>query len=71
MRQLPQISAQLEKLHQDLQITHGKLDNLTVRAPLAGRLTSMDLKVGENRNRGDRFAEITPDTGNKLAARRR
>jgi HlyD family secretion protein len=28
----------------------------------------MDLKVGENKNRGERFAEITPNTGNKLAA---
>jgi HlyD family secretion protein len=68
LRQLPQIQSQLEKLQQDLKITHAKLDNLVVRAPVAGRLTAMDLKVGENRNRGERFAEITPDTGNKLAA---
>jgi HlyD family secretion protein len=68
LRQLPQIQSQLEKLQQDLQITHGKLDNLTVHAPVSGRLTAMDLKVGENRNRGDRLAEITPDTGYKLVA---
>jgi HlyD family secretion protein len=68
LRQLPQIQGQIEKLQQDLKITHGKLDNLTVRAPVSGRLTAMDLKVGENRNRGDRFAEITPDTGYKLSA---
>jgi HlyD family secretion protein len=68
LRQLPQIEGQLEKLHQDLKITHSKLDNLVVRAPATGRLTAMDLKVGENRNRGERFAEITPDTGNKLSA---
>ena len=68
VHQLPQIQGQLEKLQEDLKITHGKLDNLTVRAPVAGRLTAMDLKVGENRNRGERFAEITPDTGDKLSA---
>jgi HlyD family secretion protein len=68
VRQLPQIHGQLEKLQQDLQITHSKLDNLTVRAPVTGRLTEMDLKIGENRNRGERFAQITPDTGFKLAA---
>ena len=28
----------------------------------------MDLKVGENRNRGERLGEITPDTGFKLVA---
>jgi HlyD family secretion protein len=68
LQQLPQIQSQIEKLQQDLKITHGKLDNLTVRAPVSGRLTAMDLKVGENRNRGDRLAEITPDTGYKLSA---
>ncbi len=68
VRQLPQIQSQMEKLQRDLAITHGKLANLTVRAPVAGRLTSMDLKVGENRNRGERFAEITPETGYKLTA---
>jgi len=68
VRQIPQIQGQLEKLQQDLKITHSKLDALMVRAPVSGRLTAMDLKVGENRNRGERFAEITPDTGNKLAA---
>jgi HlyD family secretion protein len=68
VQQLPQIHSQLVKLQQDLKITHGKLDNLTVRAPVSGRLTAMDLKVGENRNRGARFGEITPETGDKLAA---
>jgi HlyD family secretion protein len=68
VQQLPQIHTQLVKLQQDLKITHGKLDNLIVRAPVTGRLTAMDLKVGENRNRGERFGEITPETGDKLAA---
>ncbi len=67
-RQLPQIHSQMDKLQRDLAITHGKLSALTVTAPVAGRLTSMDLKVGENRNRGERFAEITPETGYKLTA---
>jgi HlyD family secretion protein len=67
VQQLPQIHSQMMKLQQDLKITHGKLDNLTVRAPVAGRLTALDLKVGENRNRGERFGEITPETGFKLA----
>ncbi len=68
VRQLPQIRSQIEKLTEDLRITHSKLDNLTVRAPVAGRLTEMDLKVGENRNRGERFAQVTPETGFKLSA---
>lgn len=68
LQQLPQVRTQLTNLQQNLKITHDKLDNLMVRAPVTGRLTAMDLKIGENRNRGERFAEITPDTGNKVAA---
>jgi HlyD family secretion protein len=68
LQQLPQIHSQLEKLRQDVEITRGKLDNLTVRSPIAGRMTAIDLKVGENRNRGERFGEITPGTGSELSA---
>lgn len=68
LQQLPQIREQLDKLQQDLKITHSKLDDLTVRAPVAGLLTAMDLKVGEHRNVGERLGEITPDTGYKLTA---
>lgn len=68
VRQLPQIDSQIAKLQDDVKITHSKLDNLIVRAPVTGRITAMDLKVGENRNRGERFAEITADGGFKLSA---
>ncbi len=68
MQQLPQVQAQMSKLQESLAITHDKLRNLTVRAPVAASSTAMDLKIGENRNRGQRLAEITPDTGFKLSA---
>jgi len=67
-RLLPAIHDQLQKLQQNLEVVHAKLDNLIVRAPVAGRITDIDLKIGENRNPGQRLAEITPDTGYKLAA---
>jgi len=67
-KQLPQLAAQIAKLQQDLVITHGKLADLTVRAPVSGLVTTMDLAVGENRGLGDRLAEITPATGFKLSA---
>ena len=67
-RRTPEIRDELEKLQQNLAIVRGKLDNLIVRAPVSGRLTDLDLKVGENCERGKRLAQITPDTGFKLAA---
>jgi HlyD family secretion protein len=67
-KQLPQLQAQIAKLQQDLVVTHSKLADLTVRAPVSGLVTSLDLTVGESRNLGDRLAEITPATGYKLSA---
>ena len=67
-RLLPSIRDQLRKLEQNLEVVRAKLDNLIVRAPVAGRVTDIDLKIGENRNPGQRLAEITPETGYKLSA---
>ena len=39
-----------------------------VLAPVAGRMTAIDLKIGENRNRGERLGELTPESGFKVVA---
>lgn len=67
-RQLPQIRGELATLQESLQVTRGKLDSLVVRAPVAGRLTDMDIKLGEIRARGARLGQIVADTGFKLQA---
>ena len=68
IKQLPQVHTEMESLQRSLAMTRTKLGDLVVRAPVAGRLTAMDLKIGENRNRGDRLGEITLDTGFKISA---
>ena len=67
-RQIPQIQSELATLQESLKVTRSKLDNLVVRAPVAGRLTDMDIKPGEIRNRGQRLGQIVADTGFKLQA---
>ena len=67
-RQVPQIQGELATLQESLKVTRSKLDSLVVRAPVAGRLTDMDIKVGEIRNRGQRLGQIVADTGFKLQA---
>ncbi|MDB5435146.1 MAG: transporter permease [Phenylobacterium sp.] len=67
-RQIPQIQGELATLQESLKVTRGKLDSLVVRAPVAGRLTDMDIKPGEIRNRGQRLGQIVADTGFKLQA---
>ena len=67
-RQLPEIRADVVSLRKSLAITHGKLDNLVVKAPVTGQLASLIQNVGENHNRGDRLGEIVPNTGFKVTA---
>lgn len=66
--QLPQIEIELTNLRASLKITRAKLDDLVVRAPVAGKLTDMDLYIGQIRSRGDRLGQIVPNTGFKLKA---
>jgi HlyD family secretion protein len=67
-RLLPDIQRQLKILRGNLTVVHDKLDSLVIRAPVTGKMTSIDLKVGENRAPGQRLAEVTPETGMKLIA---
>jgi HlyD family secretion protein len=67
-RQLPQIHAELASLQESLRITRSKLDNLILRAPVAGRLTEVEQNIGQIRNRGERLGQIVPDTGVKVQA---
>jgi HlyD family secretion protein len=67
-RLLPDIHRQLKNLRGNLAVVHDKLDALVIRAPVAGRVTALDLKVGESRAPGERLAEVTPDVGMKLIA---
>lgn len=68
VRRLPEIDDSLQRLLLNLRIVRAKLDSLVVRAPVAGRLTNFDLKVGQHREPGSRIADIAPDTGFKLEA---
>jgi HlyD family secretion protein len=67
-RLLPDIHRQLKILRGNLAVVHDKLDSLVIRAPVTGKVTAIDLKVGENRAPGQRLAEVTADTGMKLIA---
>jgi len=67
-RQLPELEKELASLQKSLVVTQNKLKDLTVTAPTDGQITSINLKIGENRNRGERLAEIRLNTGFKISA---
>ena len=66
--QLPVIKAEIASLQMSLKQIRARLDDLTVKAPASGRITVLDLKIGQNAKQGDRLAELVPDTGFKVSA---
>jgi HlyD family secretion protein len=66
--QAPELAQEVTGLQQSLRQISARLDDLTVKAPASGRITVLDLKIGQNAKQGDRLAELVPDTGFKVAA---
>lgn len=66
--QLPRLRSEQASLSRSLDATHAQLNDLVVRAPVGGTITQIDLNLGQNRNRGDRLAEISSDAGFRVVA---
>ena len=49
-----------------LAIMQKKVEDLIVRAPVAGQLTSLDAEVGQNKNKGERLGQIDVVGGYKV-----
>ena len=49
-----------------LQLTRKKVDDLIVRAPVDGQLTSLDAEIGQNKNKGERLGQIDVLSGFKV-----
>lgn len=55
---MQQIALQVNKLEENLALSQSSFENLLVRAPIAGQLTSLPVEVGENKTRGQRLGQI-------------
>ncbi len=49
-----------------LRIMRKKVEDLIVRAPVDGQLTSLDAEIGQNKNKGERLGQIDVVTGFKV-----
>ena len=58
LAQIEQLEASVGQLEKNLTLTRSNLDNLLVRAPRAGRLTSLNAEIGESKGRGERLGQI-------------
>ena len=58
LAQIEQLETSVGQLEKNLTLTRSNLDNLLVRAPRAGRLTSLNAELGESKGRGERLGQI-------------
>ena len=63
-----QLVSAVERMERNLEIVRGRLDNLTVRAPVAGQLTMLEAEVGESKSSGERLGQIDMIDGFKVRA---
>jgi HlyD family secretion protein len=56
--QMQQIDKTIANLNKNLAIARQNLDNLTIKAPIAGQLTSLEAHMGESKRPGERIGQI-------------
>ena len=67
-QQIVQLEDAVKRMQENLQVAKGKLDNLTLRAPISGILTSLPAEPGQSKSPGDRLGQIDAPGGYKARA---
>ena len=68
-QQLAQLRIAGEQLRSSLDLARKNLDDLNVRAPIAGKLSGFNIEVGQSIERGGRLGQIDDPDGFKLNVR--
>ena len=67
--QISQLEMGLKRMEANLEIVKQNLENLTVKAPVTGQLTSLNAEIGESKTRGQRLGQIDVLDGFKIRVR--
>jgi HlyD family secretion protein len=67
-QQILQLEDAVKRMEENLKIAKGKLDNLTLRAPITGTLTSLQAEPGQSKSPGERLGQIDAPEGFKARA---
>jgi HlyD family secretion protein len=65
-QELMQAQESYKRTQQSLGIMRRKVEDLTVRAPIDGQLTSLDAEIGQSKNKGERLGQIDVLSGFKV-----
>lgn len=66
--QITQLENSLMRMNRNLDLVKENLENLTIRAPVSGHLTSINAETGESKVRGERLGQIDVLDGFKTRA---
>ncbi len=66
--QIEMLEESVERIQANLTIVRRNLENLFVRAPVGGQLTSLSAEIGESKTRGERLGQIDILDGFKIRA---
>lgn len=58
INQVKQLEVSLVRMEANLDIVKRNMENLTIRAPVSGHLTSLNAEIGESKQRGERLGQI-------------
>jgi HlyD family secretion protein len=68
LSQVSQIASAIDRLQKNLELIRENIDNLTVRAPISGQLTSLNAETGQSKSPGDKLGQIDALDGFKVRA---
>lgn len=66
--QVRQLESSLQRIKDNLEVVKQKQENLTLKAPISGHLTSLKAEIGESKRVGERLGQIDETTGFKVRA---
>ncbi len=67
-QQIGQLEEAVRRMEANLRVAKGKLDNLTLCAPITGTLTSLEAEPGQSKSPGERLGQIDAPEGFKARA---
>lgn len=66
--QIEALESQVRRMTDNLDIIRGRLENLTIKAPVSGYLTSLDAEIGQTKQPGQEFGTIDTLEGYRIRA---
>ena len=67
-RQVDALEGQVKRMEDNLEIIRSRLENLTIRAPVSGYLTSLDAEIGQSKSAGVDLGQIDTLEGYRIRA---